>query len=104
MKGVGRAGEAIDAAMLTAAEGVDRAVEADVGRIVARQDRLGMLDRDCGPALGNSVERLDLVEPVTLLDALFQVEARRRGIAGRPASVVRLDRHCANLPRASEHN
>src|SRR3546814_4461498 len=48
VKGVARAREAIDAAMFAAAIGVDRAVEADVGRLVARDDRLRVLDRDGG--------------------------------------------------------
>jgi hypothetical protein len=64
--GVRRPGEAIDAAVLAAAIGVDRAVKADVGRVVAGQDRLGMLDGDRRPALRNAVQRLDAVEPFAL--------------------------------------
>src|SRR3546814_13309880 len=37
--GMGRSGKAVDAAMFAAAVGVDRAFEADVGRIVAGDDR-----------------------------------------------------------------
>ena len=46
--GVGRAREAVDAAMLAAAIGVDRAVEADVGRVVSRDDGARPLDRHLG--------------------------------------------------------
>src|SRR5690349_17671451 len=63
-----------------------------------------MLDGDGGPALRNSVERFDLVEPFALLDAFLQVEARRGGIAGGSAPMTRLDRHCAMLSCSREHN
>ena len=46
--GVGRPREAVDAAMLAAAIGVDRAVEADVGRVVPRDDGARPLDRHLG--------------------------------------------------------
>src|SRR4051812_11416383 len=36
---VARAGIAVDAAVLAAAIGIDRAVEADIGRVVVRDDR-----------------------------------------------------------------
>jgi hypothetical protein len=61
VKGVGRPRKAIDAAVLAAAIGIDRAVEADVGRGVAGQDRARPLDRHAGPARRNAVERFDLV-------------------------------------------
>ena len=97
--GVGRPREAIDAAMLAAAKGVDRAIEADVGRAVAGQDRFGMLDRDRGPALRNAVERLDLIEPFAVVGPLLEVEARGGGIAGGSAAVARLDRHSRQFSR-----
>ncbi len=40
---VRRPGEAVDAAVLAAAIGIDREVEVDVGRVVAREDRLDAL-------------------------------------------------------------
>ncbi len=45
---MGRAGEAIDAAMLAALIRVDRAVEPDVGRGVAGDDLLGRIDAQDG--------------------------------------------------------
>src|SRR6185369_15385992 len=46
--GMARPGVAVDAAVLAAAVRVDRAVEADVGRVVARNDRARALDGDLG--------------------------------------------------------
>src|SRR6186997_459289 len=40
---VGGAGKAVDAAMLAAAVGVDRLIEADVGAVIAGDDALGHL-------------------------------------------------------------
>ena len=45
--GVGRPREAVDAAVLAAAIGIDRAVEADVGRGVARDDGARGVARQC---------------------------------------------------------
>ena len=45
---VRRAREAIDTAVFAAAIGIDRAVEADVGRFISRDDRLGVLDHHRG--------------------------------------------------------
>ncbi len=45
-EGVGRPGEAIDAAVFAAAVGIDGAIEGNIGRIVAGDDGLGLLDRD----------------------------------------------------------
>ena len=39
---------AVDAAVLATLVGIDRAVEADVGRVVARDDRARLLDRHRG--------------------------------------------------------
>ena len=46
-----------------------------------------MLDRDGGPALGNAVERFDLIEPLALRDALLEIETRGGGlrVAPRPS-------------------
>src|SRR5690606_39594720 len=63
--GVARPREAIDAAMLAAAIGVDRAVEADIGRLVAGDDRPWPLDGDGGAQRRRlAVLRLARVEPV----------------------------------------
>jgi hypothetical protein len=43
---MGRPGEAIDAAVLAAAIGIDGTVEGDVGRVVLRDDDARLLDRD----------------------------------------------------------
>ena len=63
-----------------------------------------MLDGDGGPALGDAVERLDLVEPFALDHTLLQIKARRGLVAGRPAPGVRLDRHVAKLRWVAEQN
>ena len=65
-------------------------VRIDLGRSIVTVVRRG----------GDAVDRFDLVEPFALDHALLQVEARRRGVAGRPASVVRLDRHRAYFSRS----
>src|SRR5690348_4468775 len=104
MIGVGRTGEAIDAAMLAAAKRVDRPVEADVGRAVADQARFGVLDGDGSPASRNAVQRFHLVEPFALGDPLFQVEAGRGCVAGCAAPAIRLDGHAAKLRPTREHN
>src|SRR6185369_7827566 len=104
MIGVGRPREAIDAAMLAAAIGIDRPVEADVGRGVAGQDRLRMFYCDRRSPGDDAVEALDTVQPVALDDPLLEVEARRGGVARRAARLVRLDRHGASLVEALEHN
>src|SRR3954471_18712694 len=53
---MGRPREAIDAAMLAAAIGIDRTVEADVGRVVAGDDLARSIERDRG------LERRQIVE------------------------------------------
>src|SRR5687768_4244540 len=85
--------EAVNAAVLAAAIGVDRTVEADVRRAVAGDDRFGMLDRDGGAALGDAIQRLDRVEPLALDRTLLQVEAGRGGVARCSAPADRLNRH-----------
>ena len=83
--------------MLTAAIGIDRPVEADVWRPVAGQDRLGPFDGNGGAAPRDSIERLDLVQPIALDQPLGQVEARRHCIARGTAPGERLDRHCPSI-------
>jgi hypothetical protein len=84
--GMGRAGEAIDAAMLAAAIGVDRAVETNIRRGVAGDDRLGAVDDKGG------LQRYGcLVGPTPAIvegDALLGLEAADR-IAQRAAAFAR---------------
>ena len=60
-KGVGRPREAVDAAMLAAAIRVDRAVEADIGRVVAGDHLARGVDRDRGLERRQVVEALPAV-------------------------------------------
>ena len=70
--GVGRAREAVDAAVLAATIGIDRAVERNVGRVVAGDDTAGGVDRDGG------LERRQVLEA---LPAVVETFARVRLIA-----------------------
>ena len=90
-KGVGRPRKAVDAAMLAAPVGVDRTVEADVGRIVAGDDLARGIDRDRG------LERRQFIEALPAVverDARFGLEA---------AAVVGL-RAAATPPLALDRN
>ena len=71
---VGRAREAVDAAVLAAAIRIDRAVEADVGRVVARDD----LAR---PLLGH--RRLERRQLLDRAPAVVERDARGRLVAAR---------------------
>ncbi|MNX93227.1 hypothetical protein D3C86_1254040 [compost metagenome] len=88
-----RPGEAVDAAVLTAPVRIDRDIERDVWRGVARQDRAGLLQRDLGDepgrqrAIGGShvvgrrpavVERLALVA----LEASLEIADGAAPLAG----------------------
>src|SRR3982074_3076753 len=66
---VGGARKAVDAAVLAAAVGIDRAVERDVGGIVAGDDLAGGIDRDRG------LERRQILEA---LPAVVVALARQR--------------------------
>ena len=80
--GVGGPGVAIEAAVLAAAVGIDRAVEGDVGRLVAGDDRLGLLPGDLGrERLGRLVAGPAVVERL----ALFEFETAG-GVGRRAAS------------------
>src|SRR3546814_6468389 len=62
--GMGRPCKAVDAAMLAAAIGVDRAIETDVGRIVAGDDRARPFHRDASPERRRRVaQRTPRVKP-----------------------------------------
>jgi hypothetical protein len=81
---VGRPRVAIKAAMLAAAIGVDRPVEANVGRFVAGDDGLGLFPGDLGrERLGGLVARPAVVEILALLE--FEA-ARDIGRGAAPAS------------------
>ena len=67
--GVGRPRETIDAAVLAAAIGIDRAIEGNVRRIVAGDDLAGGVDRHAG------LERRQFLE---LLPAVVEGDARQR--------------------------
>ena len=107
--GVGRPREAVDAAMLAAAIGIDRAVEADVGRGVARDDGargvarqrraqrrqfliVHRVDRGFGlPAIGRANA------PLAVEAARTRSKARR----GRDARVRRSDRRDSREERSA---
>src|SRR5262249_55429498 len=72
--GVGRPGEAVDAAVLAATIRVDRAIEGNVGRIVARDDLPRGIDGH------RRLERRQLLEA---LPAVVESNARERLIAAR---------------------
>jgi hypothetical protein len=78
---VAGAGEAVDAAMLAAAIGVDRAVEAYVGRGVTADDRAWVFNGDGGfQPRGFAVDLAAGVEPVAVRLGLRQIEARARAV------------------------
>ena len=72
--GVGRPREAIDAAVLAAAIGIDRTVERDVGGVVAGDDLARRVDRDRG------LEQRQLFER---LPAVVECDPRGRLVAAR---------------------
>ncbi len=91
--GVGRAREAIDAAVLAAAIGVDRAVEGNVGGVVPGDDLTGGVDGHRG------LERRQLLET---LPAIIEGDASERlvaagGVRLRPpaAAAIAFDRDLA---------
>lgn len=74
-------------AMLAAAIRIDRAVEADVGRAVAADDRPRALDRHGGSqARRLAVDRKAIIEPVAIGLARWQVEALALAIERRTAT------------------
>src|ERR1700681_440371 len=75
---MGRPGKTVDAAVLAAPAGVDRTVEADIGRIVAGDDLARGVDRDRG------LERRQVVE------ALPAIVARDAGFVIAAAAIVGL--------------
>ena len=84
-EGVGGAGEAVDAAVLAAAVGVDRAVEGDVGAVVPGDDRARALDRDLGAGGRDLLVDVPAVvdgDALVALEAAGHVEAGAAGAAG----------------------
>ncbi len=84
--GVGRPRKAVDAAVLAAAIGIDRAVEADVGRVVAGDD----LARGVGAHRG--LERRQILDA---LPAVVEGDPRFRPRSGRWHSIARRGRAAA---------
>ena len=94
--GVGGPRVAIEAAVLAAAVGVDRAVERDVGRVVAGDDRLGLLPGHLGrERLGRFVLRPAVVErlaPLGFRNGRMRWSPRRARAEARRAGCVRRSR------------
>src|SRR5215216_6867054 len=87
---MGRPREAIDAAMLTAAIGIDRTVEADVGRVVAGDDLARGIERYRG------LERRQFVQALPAVvegDPRFGLEpAARVGLCAAATPTLAFDR------------
>lgn len=78
--------EAIDASVLASAIRVDRAIEQDIGRAVARDDGFRSFDRHrCTERGRGAIDLLSHVQPITVSLGLGEVEARAFGIQRRTA-------------------
>ena len=86
--GVGRPREAIDAAVLAAAIGIDRAVEGDVRRIVAGDDLARRVDRHRGLERRQFVEALPAVVEGDARERLVAAGGIRQRAAAAPALAV----------------
>src|SRR5450631_2443707 len=89
---MGRPGKTVDAAVLAAPVGVDRAVEADVGRIVTGDNLARGVDRDRGLERRQFVEALPAVierDPRFGLEAATVVGLRA---AATPPTMLDCDR------------
>ena len=74
--GMGGAGIAIDAAVLAAAIGIDRAIEGDVGGGIARDHGLALVGADRGAKRGKiPIRRTSLAPAIVDVMALFRLEA-----------------------------
>ena len=80
---VGRPGVAVEAAVLAAPIGIDRAIESNVGRLVARDDGLGLFPRHLG---GERFDRFIARPAVVNILALLEFEAP--GGVGRGAATA----------------
>ena len=85
--GVARPGEAVDAAVLAAAIGVDRAVEGDVGRAVADDGRRAVSTVICGLERRQVLQRLPAVVEKPARHVL--VTARNVGARTAPPPPIR---------------
>ena len=88
--GVGGARETIDAAVLATAIGIDRAIEADIGRVVAGDDLARRIDRH---TRGERRQILETLPAVVEADAGFRLVAPgrvRQRAAAAPALAVDL--------------
>ena len=83
--GVGGPRVAIDAAMLAAAIGIDRAVEADVGRVVARDDASRLLYMYIGLERGQVLQRAPSVVDLLAREGLEAPACIRHGAASAPS-------------------
>ena len=88
---MGRPREAVDAAMLAAPVGIDRAVEADIGRIVAGDDLARGVERHRGLEWRQFVEALPAV--VERHPRLGFETAAGVGLRAATAPPLALDRH-----------
>src|SRR5262245_16803125 len=95
---MGRPRETVYAAMLATAIGIDRSIEAEIRRAVARDDRLWPLDSHRRSSGNDPVEVCDAVKPIAVGHALLQIEARWSRVACRATPVNRLDRHGRSMP------
>src|SRR5207342_3529101 len=86
--GVGRAGETIDAAVLAPAIGIDRAVERQIGRIVAGDDLPRGVDRHGGLERRQIIDGLPTVIEADPSERLIAPRAVRMRAAAAPALTV----------------
>ena len=88
---MGRPGEAVDAAVLAAPIRIDRAIEADVGRVVAGNDLARGIERDGGLERRQFIERLPAIVE---RDARFGLEAAAVvGLRAAAAPALPFDRY-----------
>src|SRR6266849_1780130 len=111
--GVARPRVTINAAMLAAAIGVDRAVEADIGRVVARNDRAGRIyaeDRrdPARPALQLTLDRAPAVikgDPPLALEAAGLVADGAASLARHDAARhIHAGHYAGSMRTIQEHN
>ena len=78
---------AIDAAMFTPAIGIDRTVKRNVWRRVARDDRLGLFNRNAGAqARRIPIKQSAIIKPIAIGLPRIQIKPRWRDPTRRPAS------------------
>ncbi len=97
--GVGRPGIAIDAAVFTAAIGIDGPVEGNIRRLIARDDRLGRLGENLGAQFRNVGQRVP-----TVIDVGFGVILEAPGGIDAGAAATFQLRQAGQLSRAQGIN